>query len=255
MNHSRTVVIDSLVNHRDLGGLRAVDSALRPGVLCRSAGLAALDGPGRAALRRSVSLVIDLRSEREATAAPAAAHPRTVRLPLLDGDASGMLDLPTLSGLYADLLDSAGSTFAQVARLVAEPADGAVLVHCTAGKDRTGLAVALVLNAVGVDRDAIVADYALSETHLNGTWADGMMSSVRAMGIEVSPRIEALITRSPAPVMEETLGRLDSRYGGAASYLTAHGLGEETLQQLRRRLLLAVPAGVRGDAPVEAVHG
>lgn len=227
---------EGLVNFRDLGGLRAGATTVRPGVLCRSAGLASLTGAGIAALRDGVALVADLRSEHEAQAAPATAHPVTVRLPLLDGDALAMARVPTLDEVYTNLLDTAGRTFVRVARLVAET-DGAVLVHCTAGKDRTGLAVALLLDAVGADRDAVVADYALSEDRLAGAWSDRMTASVRAMGVEVTPGIEALITRSPAPVMARTLALLDSGHGGAVPYLTAHGLDEDTLDRLRERLL------------------
>ncbi|MEU3652832.1 tyrosine-protein phosphatase [Streptomyces sp. NPDC032161] len=229
---------EGLVNFRDLGGLRAATATIRPGVLCRSAGLASLTEAGLATLRDgAVAVVVDLRSEQEAVAAPATAHPVTVRLPLLDGDALAMARVPTLGEVYANLLETAGRAFAHVARVVAETTDGAVLVHCTAGKDRTGLAVALLLEAVGVDRETVVADYALSEDRLRGAWAERMTASVRAMGVEVTPGLETLITRSPAPVMAETLDRLDSGYGGAARYLTAHGLDADTLARLRGRLL------------------
>ncbi|WP_017601149.1 tyrosine-protein phosphatase [Nocardiopsis lucentensis] len=227
---------EGLVNFRDLGGPRAPAANVRPGTLCRSAGPAGLTDAGRAALRDDFALVVDLRSERETANTPAV-HPATVRMPLLDGAVGALTDVPTLNRVYARLLDCAGRTFARLARLVADTRDGAVLVHCTAGKDRTGLAVALLLDAVGVDRDAVVADYALSETHLGGAWADGVLSSVRAMGVEITPRVEALVTRSPAHVMEETFERLDERYGGATTYLTAHGLDARTLARLRDRLL------------------
>lgn len=227
-----------LVNFRDVGGLRAASGTVRPAVLCRSAAPTALTDAGRAQLLDGrVSLVADLRSRREADAGPPAPHPVTVRLPLLDGDAQAMTDVPTLDELYAGLLATAGPTFARVARLVADTEDGAVLVHCTAGKDRTGLAVALVLEAVGVDRAEIVADYALSETRLRGAWTDRMLASVRAMGVQITPGLASLITGSPAPVMERTLDLLDTRYGGAVGYLTAHGLDEDTLDRLRGRLL------------------
>jgi hypothetical protein len=69
--------------------------------------------------------------------------------------------VPTLGEMYVDMLAGAATVFGEVARLVAEERDGesrAVLMHCTAGKDRTGAAAALLLDAVGVDRDAIVVD-------------------------------------------------------------------------------------------------
>ncbi|MGW5647723.1 tyrosine-protein phosphatase [Saccharopolyspora sp. NPDC003752] len=231
---------EGLINFRDLGGLDAGTTSVRPGVLCRSADLAMLTETGRAMLRDGgVALVIDLRSEREAAATfgSPAAHPATVRLPLLDGELRSMTGVPTLSGLYADLLDSAGHAFARVAELVAETEDGAVLVHCAAGKDRTGVAVALLLEAVGVDRQAIVADYALSESQLSQEWAAAIVSSIRATGVEITPQVEALITRSPADEMEVTLEHLDDRYGGAVRYLAKHGFDADALARLRQRLL------------------
>lgn len=227
---------EGLVNFRDLGGLRTPTATVRPGVLCRSAGPSSLTGAGRAALHDSIALVIDLRSEYEVADAPAV-HPSTVRLPLLDGAAANMTTVPTLNDVYASLLDTAGDSFVRIARLVADTEEGAVLVHCTAGKDRTGVAVALLLDAVGVDRAEIVTDYAISEVHLDGAWAERTLASVRAFGIEVTPEIAALIMHSPAHVMEETFEQVDARYGGAAEYLAEHGLDADALGRLRDRLL------------------
>ncbi|MFY7067810.1 tyrosine-protein phosphatase [Nocardiopsis changdeensis] len=228
---------EGLVNFRDVGGLRTPAGAVRTGVLCRSAGPASLTEAGARTLRDDFALVVDLRAEYEVARAPGV-HPATVRLPLLEGSADSMAAVPTLGEVYAGLVDSAGEAFVRIALLVADTG-GPVLVHCTAGKDRTGLAVALLLDAVGVEREEIVADYALSGSRLGGAWAEGMLASVRAMGIEVTPEVETLIVSSPAPVMAEVFERLDARYGGAAGYLAAHGLDAEALERLRGRLLAA----------------
>lgn len=237
MNTQLEPAWEGALNHRDLGGLPASSRTVRHGVLARSAGLGSLTEAGRSALRETVSVVIDLRSQRETAAEPAPVHPATVRLPLLDGDAMAMDTVPTLTALYHNLLDTSGAAFARVARIVAGQTDGPALVHCTAGKDRTGLAVALLLDSVGVDRDAIVADYARSETQLGTDWADRMMSAVQDMGGPATPEIRFLVTRSPGPVMRDTLALIDSRYGGSARYLTAHGLDAQTLEGLAGRLL------------------
>ena len=60
------------------------------------------------------------------------------------------------------------------------PANSAVLVHCTAGKDRTGVAIALLLDAVGADRSAVIDDYASSEANLAGAWAERMFAMIAA---------------------------------------------------------------------------
>ncbi len=74
--------------------------------------------------------------------------------------AQAMDSLPSLGELYIGMLQHGAPAFAQAARLVAasnDDAPTAVLVHCTAGKDRTGVATALLLDAVGAERSAIVA--------------------------------------------------------------------------------------------------
>lgn len=153
--------------------------------------------------------------------------------------------IPTLAALYTSMLDHGAEVFADCARAVAAPAasdpqsarspHGAVLLHCTAGKDRTGVAVALLLAAVGVEREAIVADYTRSESELAGPWADRMREGMRRAGVPPLPEIEQLMVSTPASAIEAVLAEVDAR-GGAAAYLRSGGLSEEELSLLRRRL-------------------
>ncbi len=116
-------------------------------------------------------------------------------------------------------------------------ADGAVLVHCAAGKDRTGVVVALALEAAGANRDAIVDDYLLTAERI-------VEVMERLMG---SPTYRAeLEGHDPydhAPVagtMERILAVVDAESGGAAAWLQGHGLGDADLAALRRRLASAL---------------
>ncbi|MFP3381581.1 tyrosine-protein phosphatase, partial [Bacillus sp. SIMBA_069] len=79
-----------------------------------------------------------------------------------------------------------GTQLATAVRLIADSGEDPVLVHCTAGKDRTGLVVALALLAAGVDREDVVADYAQTADNLAGPWADAMLERMRAAGATVS---------------------------------------------------------------------
>ena len=108
-------------------------------------------------------------------------------------------------------------------------------MHCTAGKDRTGVAVALLLDAVGVERDAVVTDYAISERNLAGPWADRMLAGIEQMGAPLTPEIRELVTGTPPAAIEQALTWLDER-GGAAAYLQSGGLTDAELGALRTRL-------------------
>jgi protein-tyrosine phosphatase len=112
----------------------------------------------------------------------------------------------------------------------------AVLVHCTAGKDRTGVATALLPDAVGADRDAVVADYASSEQNLAGDWADGMLRMVASFGIPLTPALETLVVATPPGAIRAALDWVDATHGSAAGYLRSGGMTEPEFAALRTRL-------------------
>jgi protein-tyrosine phosphatase len=112
-------------------------------------------------------------------------------------------------------------------------ADGAVLVHCAAGKDRTGVVVALALDAAGVDRDMIVADYVASEQRVEAIIARLLSSATYRAELEGhDPRRHAPV----AETMERLLELVDERFGGSTAWLSANGLSEADLDRLRHRL-------------------
>ncbi|MDV6014221.1 tyrosine-protein phosphatase [Haloechinothrix sp. LS1_15] len=111
---------------------------------------------------------------------------------------------------------------------------GATLVHCAAGKDRTGVVVALALAAAGVRRDAIVADYIAT-----GERIDAVLDRLRA-----SPTYATDIDRIPvsahtprAGTMHAFLDELDRAYGGARGWLRQHGVSDGEVERLRAHLL------------------
>lgn len=112
-------------------------------------------------------------------------------------------------------------------------AQGAVLVHCAAGKDRTGVIVALALDAVGVDRTAIVGDYLASQQRIEAIIARLVTSPTYRAELDGNdPQRYA-----PVPgAMERVLALVDARFGGSATWLSSHGLGDVDLDRLRRRL-------------------
>lgn len=254
-----SAIIAGTYNSRDTGGIPLrTGGSTRTGVLYRSDALAGTTDNGIETLTASpIGTIVDFRTDMEKAGLPNRVGSRrpftAVELPLLQGAFTSMpsaadLDetamreifarIPTLADLYIQMLGSAAATFAEVARLVARPADdtyGGVLVHCTAGKDRTGVAVALLLDAAGADRDAVIADYALSETNLAGAWADLMLTRLEAWGVPLIPAITDLVTATPPEAIKAVFGWLDER-GGSARYLCGGGLSDADLGALRERL-------------------
>jgi protein-tyrosine phosphatase len=112
-------------------------------------------------------------------------------------------------------------------------ADGVALVHCAAGKDRTGVVVALALDAAGVGRDAIVADYLATRERIDAIMARLVSSSTYRAELEGHDAHN----HAPLPgTMERLLELLDERFGGSVAWLSAHGLGDRDVERLRRRL-------------------
>jgi len=231
-------------NFRGLGSLPAGDRLTTEGVFFRSDALHLLSDEGRELLRElKVATVVDLRDDDEVLHAPSALNGldlNVVRGNVLAGALGASLrNLPTLPGLYRMILAQGGSVAAELARTVtANAALGrSTLVHCTAGKDRTGVMVALLLDAVGVDREAVIADYAGTEANLAGEWLEGVKLFMGKMGVPITEQVLAIAGGSPAAVMGETLELIDADFGGAAGYLARHGLRDDELDALRAALL------------------
>ncbi|MFC4223072.1 tyrosine-protein phosphatase [Lysinibacter cavernae] len=238
----RTVYVDGLYNMRDEGGLRAGSTYLRSGKLYRSDGLHRLTDRGREQLETmNIATVIDLRDDAERLQSPSNVEglSLTVRpTPIFQG-ADQVISGPdmTLTEFYTRMLDQYPAHYARVLRTIAHSGDDRVLVHCTAGKDRTGTAIALTQIAVGVVRDDVLNDYALTEKNLAGPWLDSHLEMVKHMGIQPTPAMVQLIGGSPVEAIDQTLKHVDERYGSVIDYLLAAGLTEGDLTALAAVLL------------------
>ena len=175
---SRTVRWGTLVNARDLGGLPAGSGATVPGRIFRAPRLDDLDDAGWAAVHASgVRTLVDLRNADEVapTLRPATIGRR--HTPIEDHAHPGfletwgeLLDSPAYYPANLELWpDRVAAAFAAVAHAPA----GGVVVHCSAGRDRTGLMTALLLQLVGTPVDVIVEDYLAS--------VDAMHAHARSM--------------------------------------------------------------------------
>jgi protein-tyrosine phosphatase len=230
--------IPGTFNARDLGGLRTRDGAVRPGLMWRSDAPVELGAAGRSALRRMrVALAVDLREPVERQLDPADLAGLPIRLeeqPILDGDLDDVRDL-SLSDLYVVLLETRGPALAAAIARLAGAAGAPALFFCSAGKDRTGLVSALLLDSVGVVSEDIVADYALTGENLRGPFREAIEARATAAGI--SEQELAVKIGAPPEAMWRVLDWLGEHHGGAAGYLRAHGVSAAELESLRRHLV------------------
>ncbi|GAA1383455.1 hypothetical protein GCM10009613_12910 [Pseudonocardia kongjuensis] len=237
--------LEGAFNFRDLGGLHAgPDRRVRPGVLFRSDTLQALTPADVDHLTDvlALELVVDLRIGPEAVEegrGPLAARPVSyLNAPLRDLPVS---DLPAREQslfFYREHLSSPASPLATIVRVLCAMAGRPTLLHCAAGKDRTGLVSAMTLRLLGVDDDDIVADYLRSGPNMAR-----VMDRFRTW-----PRYRDHMGTVPSEVYQAQeytirgfLTALDRDHGGAAGWAGRRGIGAAELQRLRDGLL--VPTG------------
>lgn len=249
------IALDGAVNAR----------AVVPRVLLRADNLQSLSARdvrrlvGEHALETVIDLRTDVEAEREGPGPMTAETAVRIELRSLHPDSDGFIDLnaspikpwdahhedesldePPVVRAYMSYLRLRPDSVVGAVRTIAA-AQGAVLVHCAAGKDRTGVIVALALDAAGVDRDMIVADYLATAERIDAIVARLVTSPL------YRDQLKGDDPRQHAPVpgtMERVLELVDQRHGGSLAWLTANGLCDVDLRRLRSRLALAPSAGV-----------
>lgn len=216
---------------------------LRPARLLRSAAPRDVSRADSVVLRDlGVNTVIDLRSDVERADSPTTFGydwvPTVAPHPTFQDTAAVMRGVatPNLTDFYRVVLDAHGMELTNAVSVLGD-AQRQTLVHCMAGKDRTGLVVALALGAVGVADEMIVADYALTEERIAGGLANRIRAGFRRTGEDLSPELDDLLTKSPAGVMVATLGYLRDRWGSAREFLIGHGMKPDYPDRLRDALL------------------
>ncbi len=230
------------LNTRDLGGLPVAGGRRTlPGRLLRSdAPFELTDADIDMLANLPLTTVVDLRQEMEIardvsrlTGRPGiAVHNIAVWGPIEDAD-DEPADKFDITAFYIAALNHAPKAFATITELLTE-AEGAALFHCTAGKDRTGLVAVLLLEAVGVDRQTIVDDFALTHDRIEPLRVR-LLADAEQRGI---PRSEfARLLGATPDLLEPALEHLDKRFGGAVEYLAAAGVSDDTFAALSRKLV------------------
>ncbi len=261
---SQQIGVTSAHNARQLGGYVIGDKRVKQDLLLRSARLSGLSAEDSVLLadKYKVQRIYDFRSEKEILAAPDvipgdASH-LSLSLAFSKDEKAGSFDVKTgdereivkmllmyaehpavqsmCSSMYDVILfeESSQEVFRQFfADLVTlDPAKGAVLWHCTQGKDRAGCASAMLLAALGADRDLIVADFTLSKHYY-----DPHTAQIETTTEAQKAAINTLISANPA-IFEATLDKVEARYGSLRGYLTeCLGVTPEMMETLRERYL------------------
>ncbi|HUQ12995.1 MAG TPA: tyrosine-protein phosphatase [Novosphingobium sp.] len=239
---SRILALEGIHNFRDYGGYAGADGArVRSRVLWRSSHHAEASP---ADLRKihdlGLARVFDLRGDSEREAHPCLRHPEfAAEVVFAPGETAGLraaafheeaaggvrtVDdaISAMVRLYEGmawrpvLVETLKLYFASLAQ-----ADGPLLLHCVAGKDRTGLAAALTHHALGVHPDDAMADYLLTHqaANIDARIAAGAGSSLRALGPEMSDdAVRALVSVRPE-YLETALGAIRARHGAIDDYM------------------------------------
>lgn len=237
----REIHFSQVFNFRDVGGYRGLDGRpVRWRRLFRSDALSNLTEADREPFRRlGVRTVIDLRRTSELTVQgriPAwegftyhhlpPPHRVWTLTPYQDGEDPARY----LADRYLDLIEEGASGLVATLRVIAQEESAPVVVHCVAGKDRTGVVCALTLSLLGVSDDDIATDYARSTAN-NRRYVEWARRNGQP------ELVFAPWWHSPAPAMHQFLAGLRQRYGSAERYLCEAGLDPEEISALRRHLL------------------
>ncbi|MFJ2879706.1 tyrosine-protein phosphatase [Streptomyces sp. NPDC086796] len=253
-----------LLNFRDPASADPRGERIRPGILFRSAqpDPVADAATVRELYTRGIRVIVDLRSPDERGdddwAAAEEAGITVVRAPIVPDDTDaiagpGIASLRTSADLgrfYADLAASAPTAVADAVRAAAGP--GAALLHCAAGKDRTGLLVALLLELAGVSDDKIADDYVRTATALPEILAalatrhrialnDGAVGG-EGDGVAGRPAVPAPLLQAPREAIEVFLETMRARHGSAEGFLLGCGVEASAIDGFRAKAVAEAAA-------------
>lgn len=242
----RRVPFEGITNFRDLGGYRtASGQSVRWGLVFRADALFGLS-------ERDLDLyadlgmraVFDLRHDTEGNERP---NPfPSFHIEMVGSESQPLAEtlatLKTEEGenflyhLYSGLVEQSAPKIGQLLTALAKDGGLPAVFHCHAGKDRTGLVAAVLLEALGVERDAILDDYELTARYRLRNDQEATFQRLREYGM--SPEAAAGVLTTPRWAMRKTLEELDRKYNGIDAYLTGPaGMDGDELVSLRRVLL------------------
>ncbi len=249
----------SAPNFRDMGGLHAADGrTLRYGLLYRSEDLSNLSDSDVVLLHDlGVKLLCDVRSEGERLRHPnrwptdssmtlnlniaadlRASHEVIIRL--LSGTPSVAQAEQAMLTTYRMFPNAFALRLGQLFERIRNGGQLPLVFHCAAGKDRTGFIAAILLSALGVDREAIYADYLLSRERWQGERSEAAIRLYLAQLCDQEPALEVvqILCQVSANYLDAAFEVIEQEYGGMPGYLDAIGLDGRAREQLQALLLV-----------------
>jgi protein-tyrosine phosphatase len=249
--------LEGAPNFRDLGGLPVAGGRIRPGRLFRSDRLSSLTERDLALLGElDLRLVCDVRSAGERERHPNRlpdGHRAEAMLLDISADLRGdqmlidiLSDDPTAAGARRMMIETyrrLPAAFAPcLGRLVARLCAGDCLpavIHCTAGKDRTGFVVAMLLLALGASRETVFSDYILTDRRQDTPAREGSVARLIALrlGFPTEPEVARAIVTVCEEYLETALATIAGRYGGVDAYLSQAGIDDAHRRRLAELLV------------------
>ncbi|MEI7770126.1 MAG: tyrosine-protein phosphatase [Chloroflexales bacterium] len=256
----RRIPFDGPRNLRDLGGYQTADGrTIRWGRLYRSDHLGRLSARDLRWLRAlALTIVVDFRSSAEKAEAPnhrsvgqgirvvelpifenddQAVTGRAVKERILRGDVAGMNADAMLIAAYQELATTFTPVYRQFVAEVRAAQGGPLLFHCTSGKDRTGIAAAIILRLLGVSEDVILADYLRSKTYSLASHRRDLLLVRLLQGPTITALVRTLLGVEAA-YLQATFAAIERAYGSFAAYARdGLGLDAAAIAELRDTLL------------------
>ncbi len=257
---SKRIELDGAPNTRDLGGIITADGReIRHGLLFRSGDLSALSDNDIKTLEEfGITLIVDLRTETERIGAPdkPLSGARMLNLQVVEEEILGItrnsdnsvyamietlkdtsFDIISLmTKMYETIINSeaAVKAYSNFFKEILANESGAVLWHCSAGKDRAGMATAFLLMALGVPRETIIEDYLLTNSYAGKRLLDEI--KLKTDDAEVIKKAEIMLSVHRDYI--ESVYRVIDERGGEAKFLSeCLGLGEDEIKTLKERYL------------------
>jgi protein-tyrosine phosphatase len=237
----RTYALSGLFNFRDIGGYATADGGqTRWGRVFRSDSVHRLTQADLEQVRPlGIRTLLDLRSGREIEeAGPGLIHSEpgieVVHIPFgrIGEEAAPEWQQLTLAQLYTGIVREAAESLARVMTTLAAT-DQPAVVHCAAGKDRTGMSIALLLRLLGVPDETVMQDYLLTGSNF--------AELLERMPPETLARLGEFpeeLMRVDATVMSATLAIIDDEFGSTEAFLIEYGASAEHIARLRDRLVV-----------------
>ena len=244
----------SVLNFRDIGGVPTVNGKhVREKVIFRSASPDKISKEDIGKLHElNIRTIIDLRAPDETGRRPKKLdgidtislpldYERTTRerlIPLIKQKNSQNKIDDLINSLYVEILDGSVGVFREITDLLLEPSRSPILIHCQAGKDRTGIIVALIMMALNTDHKSIINDYMASNEALIPSFKKRLrIRKALSLGFFPADKVLYAITVKSNDILA-VIERVTHHYGGIEGYLKASGEDRQDFSELKKRLVI-----------------